>query len=89
MAGRGREAATGATGAGTVKFVPVTFATGATAEADAVLEAEPDVVLDTKLRAIGRGFGSGTFEAVASFAARAVSPPPAVRLIASTDDETK
>ena len=85
MAVRGRAAATGATDAG----LAVMFGTAATAEANAALEAAPDVVLGTKLRAIGRGFGSGTFEAVASFAARAVSPPPTVRLIASTDDEAK
>src|SRR5215470_12779030 len=88
MAVRGRAAATAATGACALKLA-VIFGTTATAEANAALEAAPDVVLGTKIRAIGRGLGSGTFEAVASFAARELSPPPTVRLIASIDDEAK
>ena len=44
------------------------------------------VVLDTTLRAIGRGFGSGTFFLAAASAAHADNPTASARLVAHTID---
>ncbi len=44
------------------------------------------VVLGTALRAIGRGFGSGTFGLAAAFAAKADNPTASARLVAMAVD---